>query len=111
MDSVKKAQDSGKRQSVQSSSNETRKNLNTHVVLCIAIIIASAFFLLYRRENASVASTYALCSKEGNIYTGEESNPRLECLVVSNGVIADTGSICMYLVGVRKLIRYLMRRQ
>lgn len=38
---------------------------------------------------------YALCSPSYGIYTVDESRPRVECVVVSNSYIIDTGSLGM----------------
>jgi hypothetical protein len=46
----------------------------------------------------TVARTYALCSRDGDhIYTVDGNNARVECVVVRDAHILDTGSLCRYI--------------
>ncbi|KAF8499903.1 amidohydrolase family-domain-containing protein [Hysterangium stoloniferum] len=56
-------------------------------------MLSALFFVFRVRHQSTLPASYALCSRQKNIYTVDETNPRVECCVVSNGRIADTGSI------------------
>lgn len=73
----------------------TQKRTRLPIALALSALLASALFLLPRDNSTNLPASYALCSREGNIYTVDDSKPRVECCVVHRGRIADTGSICM----------------
>lgn len=76
------------------SSLESRHSGFSIGVISLTLLLSSAAFFISRAnyDRTSLPGSYAICSKERNIYTVDESNPRVECCVVSNGRIADTGS-------------------
>lgn len=57
-----------------------------------AIAIA-AIALCYFGTSQSHSHRYALCSKSQDIYTVDESNPRVECILVHGSRIVDTGGL------------------
>lgn len=84
--------------SADSSSSPRTRNTTRLLKLCFSFTFASALFLVFRSSQSSILpASYALCSREGNIYTVNEEKPKVECCVVHNGRIADTGSICILL--------------
>ncbi|GJJ08276.1 hypothetical protein Clacol_002486 [Clathrus columnatus] len=69
------------------------KTPRVSIILLLALLLSSAAFLAPRlRHKTVLPGSYAICSKEQNIYTVDESNPRVECCVVSDGWIADIGT-------------------
>ncbi|KAH8112103.1 amidohydrolase family-domain-containing protein [Phellopilus nigrolimitatus] len=61
--------------------------------LILIIIAAFGFAFLLRGRSSRLPKTYALCSKEGNIYTVDAAHPRVECVVVHNSRILSVGSL------------------
>lgn len=59
------------------------------LVFLVGLLLASIF--LQRRRD--LPANYALCSKEGKVYTVDESNPQTECIVVHGNKIVDWGKI------------------
>lgn len=60
--------------------------------ILVALAVFALSFLFKERLDSVVPKTYAVCSKEGSIYTVDESKPRVECIVVHGSKIIDTGS-------------------
>lgn len=74
------------------------------ILLCFIALLGGTFLYILRNNSKQPPDTYALCSRENNIYTVDEIKPRVECLVVRHGLIADTGTICM-----QKIYSYLFK--
>ncbi|KAF8583423.1 hypothetical protein K439DRAFT_1661297 [Ramaria rubella] len=80
--------------SVASAQQATSRRTTGFVTLGLSVLFGSALFLVFNNNlSSTLPRSYALCSRERNIYTVDEVNPRVECCVVHNGRIADTGSI------------------
>lgn len=62
-------------------------------LLIIAALIALGLFTVSRGRSASLPRTYALCSRDGNIYTVDKELPKAECIVVHNSRILSVGSL------------------
>lgn len=62
------------------------------------IFVALAVFGIYlvsksRIATSSLPKTYALCSREGGIYTVDENQPTAECIVINDSRILSVGSL------------------
>jgi len=55
-------------------------------------VFAALIFWYFDVHDLFDAREYALCSESNNIYTVDESNPRVECLVVRGSRISDMGT-------------------
>lgn len=81
---------------IQSSvKGPTASSKGTRVYIFTASIVLSITFLLYLRFFPSVSDSYILCSHPGTakIYTVDDANSKVECLVVHGQNIIDTGSL------------------
>lgn len=60
-----------------------------------AVLITFVLLFILGRKNAArrIPDSYALCSEGNDIYTVDEKNPQVQCLVVHGSRILDTGSI------------------
>ncbi|CEL56910.1 hypothetical protein RSOLAG1IB_08188 [Rhizoctonia solani AG-1 IB] len=60
-----------------------------------AIAIACLLLLIRSQKSKEPPEAYALCSSHGerNIWTVDEANARVECMVINGRFIADTGSV------------------
>ncbi|KAI5118629.1 hypothetical protein M0805_006996 [Coniferiporia weirii] len=63
------------------------------VTLILAILCALGLSYLLRGRSSNLPITYALCSKEGNIYTVDDARPQAECIVVHNSRILSVGTL------------------
>lgn len=80
------------------STTSKSKRSGFSIVLASLVLLSSAIFLASRIKQDSdtvLPTSYAVCSEDRNIYTVDESNPRVECCLVANGRIAGIGSFCM----------------
>ncbi|EJD04927.1 uncharacterized protein FOMMEDRAFT_105127 [Fomitiporia mediterranea MF3/22] len=68
---------------------------NRLVPLIFIIICSFGLSLLLRGRFSALPKTYALCSKQGNIYTVDASTPRAECIVVHESRILSVGTLGM----------------
>ncbi|TDL24188.1 hypothetical protein BD410DRAFT_767359 [Rickenella mellea] len=60
---------------------------------CAVTIIIAAVLWIFRKPGVTHPTSYALCSKAGaNIYTVDGGNSKVECIVVHDSRILDTGS-------------------
>jgi hypothetical protein len=48
--------------------------------------------LLFVTSDKLVTKEYTVCSESNNIYTVDEANPRVECMLVRGAIIHDMGS-------------------
>lgn len=55
-----------------------------------AVVVALVFSLVFAFKFSSSAD-YALCSRSSDIYTVDEAQPRVECIVVKDSRILDVG--------------------
>jgi hypothetical protein len=69
-------------------------NLTRKSVVLFASIALSIVALTWEQLHTS-PDRYTVCSKSKNIYTVDESNPRVECISVRGSRIVDTGSFRM----------------
>lgn len=73
----------------QAQSQRDRKVFSWSLVAGGLVLIAS-FFLSSKLASSLIPKSYALCSREENIYTVDESKPRVQCIVVHRSRILDT---------------------
>lgn len=62
------------------------------------VFVAFAVFGIYLVSKSGIATsslpkTYALCSREGGIYTVDENQPTAECIVIHDSRILSVGSL------------------
>lgn len=69
-----------------------RARVRTLISACI-IGVVLALVSAQRLRSSHLPSTYAVCSREHNsIYTVDLNEPTIQCVVVSNDLVADRGS-------------------
>lgn len=59
------------------------------LIFLTGLLLASIFL----KGSRDLPADYALCSKEGKIYTVDESNPQTDCIVVRGNKIVDWGRV------------------
>ncbi|KAJ6494587.1 amidohydrolase family-domain-containing protein [Mycena sanguinolenta] len=59
----------------------------------VAISLLAAYFSGWLASPPPHTGYYAVCSRQGNIYTVDHNNSRVDCIVVNDSVIIDTGSL------------------
>ena len=74
-----------------SSSGQSSSSRRTPLIL--ALLCAFGFYLLIQGQHSGLPRAYALCSKEGDIYTVDPNTPRAECVVVHDSRIISVGTI------------------
>jgi hypothetical protein len=63
-------------------------------IIVLASLAFSALLLYYPMSPKSLSTSYALCSRDGlHIYTVDDENTRVQCLVVHKAHVVDTGSL------------------
>ena len=84
------------------SADPSRKGFK---IIAFAIIVLAYTFLQTSgwKKARKLPTTYAVCSRAGNIYTVDPEIPKAECMVVHKGRITDVGSIGMQLLILLKL--------
>ena len=78
------------------SSAGVAKHTTAGRYLLILVSLSISAFVFWRSSPSVSATpgTYALCSPDGdNIYTVDDSTPRVQCLVVRDDSFVDTGSL------------------
>ena len=89
---MKDPKDSLKHQSSRNKPPTDRRRWFVFVAVLVSLITARTVF---------APSDYALCSRSNDIYTVDETRPRVECIVVRGSRILDTGDqgqcICRFL--------------
>ncbi|THH07934.1 hypothetical protein EW145_g3049 [Phellinidium pouzarii] len=80
---------------VSESASSATPGRHSHrpVTLILAVLCVLGLSLLIRRRPSSLPKTYALCSREGNIYTVDDINTRTECIVVHHSQILSVGTL------------------
>ncbi|KAK6985112.1 Amidohydro-3 domain-containing protein [Favolaschia claudopus] len=83
--------------STQTSSSVSKLIAHPSVaILALSIFVSGAAILFSNSASSPAAyqagSAYALCSRQANIYTVDESNSKVECIVVNNSLILHSGS-------------------
>ncbi|KAJ7354162.1 amidohydrolase family-domain-containing protein [Mycena albidolilacea] len=71
------------------------KPISTSVILGFSVVV-SAFAIYFSGvlSPSPTSTAYALCSRHaGNIYTVDQNNSQVDCIVVHDSVIVDTGSL------------------
>ncbi|KAG8213763.1 amidohydrolase family-domain-containing protein [Butyriboletus roseoflavus] len=64
------------------------------MVLVVSCLSVSAFFWFYTQVPLTSLNRYAICSRSGaRIYTVDDANPTVQCLVIQDEFIVDTGSL------------------
>lgn len=71
----------------------TQKTPRTPTLLLLILGSILLAFGLRKARSDVVPKSYAICSKEGKIYTVDETKPNVECFVVHNKRILATGSL------------------
>lgn len=71
----------------------TQKTPRTPTLLLLILGSILLAFGLRKARSDVVPKSYAVCSKEGKIYTVDETKPNVECFVVHNKRILATGSL------------------
>lgn len=67
-------------------------------VLIVSCLLVCAFFWLYTLAPPTSLNRYAICSRSGaRIYTVEDANPTVQCFVIQDEFIVDTGSLGVFL--------------
>ena len=62
--------------------------------LLLVVLGSSLLALVLTKSRSNVTpKSYAICSKEGRIYTVDETKPSVECIVVHYNRILATGSL------------------
>ncbi|TFK44025.1 amidohydrolase family-domain-containing protein [Crucibulum laeve] len=76
----------------QDKSSQPRKTSYTSKLLVTAITLSALAFLVSRDQSGTL-DTYTLCSNSGSqdIYTVDAQNTKVQCIVVKNGWITDSG--------------------
>lgn len=65
-----------------------------------ALIGLTSLWAAIRYSNWAPVSSYALCSREGDfIYTVDQNNTNVQCVVVQGAHISHTGSLCALCCG------------
>lgn len=63
-------------------------------VLIFSSLAISAFLWFYTQVPPASVDCFAICSRAGKrVYTVDDDNPTVQCLVVQDGFIVDTGSL------------------
>ena len=77
------------------SSGRVKPTIGPRHLLALVSLSISAFFIFRSSFGTREAPhSYALCSPDGdNIYTVDDVTPRVQCLVVHDGMFVDTGSL------------------
>ncbi|KAF8064078.1 amidohydrolase family-domain-containing protein [Lyophyllum atratum] len=57
----------------------------------VSILVSGWFFDAY--DNLLTTNNYLVCSESNNIYTVDESKPRVECISIEGSTIVDTGNL------------------
>ena|SRR5882762_1781100 len=73
------------------SRNSTNSRRWTFIVVLTLSLVFAFSSSLYSRD-------YALCSRSNDIYTVDEAQPRVECIVVRRSRILDTGKQGQYAI-------------
>ncbi|KAJ7215765.1 amidohydrolase family-domain-containing protein [Mycena haematopus] len=79
-----------------SPSSSSNKRIPTSVAILGFSAAVSLFAVYFSGMLASPpprTGHYALCARHGNIYTVDHNNTRVDCIVVNNSVIIDTGTL------------------
>ncbi|OAX36092.1 hypothetical protein K503DRAFT_695783 [Rhizopogon vinicolor AM-OR11-026] len=64
------------------------------LVILVLSLAASATWLLSSKEPSPLSDSYAVCSRSGaRVYTVDEAVPNVQCLVVDESFIMDSGSL------------------
>ena len=61
--------------------------------LIMILLLALGLTLLIRGKSSRLPNAYAICSREGRIYTVERRYPQVECIAVLGSRILSVGSI------------------
>ncbi|KLO17744.1 hypothetical protein SCHPADRAFT_820968 [Schizopora paradoxa] len=61
--------------------------------LLFIFLVGISLALIFSNRSRGLPADYALCSREGRVYTVDESNPQTECIVVHGNKIIDWGKI------------------
>ncbi|THH07935.1 hypothetical protein EW145_g3048 [Phellinidium pouzarii] len=80
------------RAALDDSSRITRRT-RSPLGLISALLCSLSLYLLVLWCPSSLPESYALCSKEGNIYTVDDTNPRADCIVVHHSRILSVGTL------------------
>ena len=86
---------------VQTSSDATQSSLPSASVALKRVLVfsslaisAGAFFWFYTQVQPASVNCYAICSRSGaRVYTVDDVDPAVQCLVIRNQFIVDTGSL------------------
>ncbi|KAF8441416.1 amidohydrolase family-domain-containing protein [Boletus edulis BED1] len=82
----------------QTSIDATQSSLSTSSialsVLIVSSLVTSALFWLYTQVPPASVDAYAVCSRFGQrVYTVDDDNSAVQCLVIRDEFIVDTGSL------------------
>ncbi|KAG8970114.1 hypothetical protein FRC03_011132 [Tulasnella sp. 419] len=71
------------------------KQIQSRVYVLLSAALITTFIALFNRSSSqALPDSWALCSKgHGQIYTVDDRNPTIECIVINDGIIVDSGSI------------------
>ncbi|KAI0930719.1 hypothetical protein AcW1_003666 [Taiwanofungus camphoratus] len=66
----------------------------SHIYILLASLVIAIFIYIRLRRPSILPDAYALCSpKSASIYTVDDANPQVQCLVVHRSHFVDTGSL------------------
>ena len=85
--------DNLKTRSDESSGRVSGSNRSRRTPLVLALIFLFGVSFVLRGRQTGLPRTYALCSKEGSIYTVDKDAPQVECIVVHNSRILSVGNL------------------
>lgn len=78
------------------SSKERNGTQLTRLLFIISTGLSLVYLAFFTRQQAPLPDAYALCSRDGQyIYTVDPVKPKVQCIVVQDSEIFDTGSIGM----------------
>ena len=61
--------------------------------LLFIFLVGISLATIFSNRSRGLPADYALCSREGKVYTVDRSNPQTECIVVHGSKIIDWGRI------------------
>ncbi len=69
------------------------RNLSPRTILVIFLTGLLLANIYLKGRSRDLPDNYALCSREGKVYTVDESKPQTECIVVHGNKFVDWGKI------------------
>ncbi|KAF8883070.1 amidohydrolase family-domain-containing protein [Gymnopilus junonius] len=66
---------------------------NTKVIFTASVLAFAAYYFLDHKGEQTLPDTYALCSRDKKIYTVDEDNQAVECIIINGSSIVYSGDL------------------